>query len=127
MNISIATMIKSRLFSIAYAVNGIKTAVKSETNMKIHLMAMLIVFSAALFFNVSEVHWMILLMCIGWVLMAEMFNTSIEVLCDYHTGERHPKIKRVKDVAAGAVLVSALVSFIIGLLIFYPYIQLHFM
>lgn len=120
-------MIKSRFSSFVHAFQGIAVAIQTEANMKIHVSMALAVIAAGLFFDVSTVEWMILLMCIGWVLMAELINTSIEALCDFVTMEEQPKIKLVKDVVAGAVLVSALVALIIGLLIFYPYIQLHFL
>ncbi len=116
-------MIKSRLSSFTYAFSGIKMAIRTEANMKIHLFVTTLVLFAAVLFDVTRMHWMILLLCIGWVLMAEMINSSIEALCDFTTKEQHPKIKLIKDMAAGAVLISAIVASIVGLLIFLPYIQ----
>lgn len=116
-------MIKSRLSSFAYAFSGIKMAIRTEANMKIHLFVTTLVLLAAVLFDVTIMHWMILLLCIGWVLVTEMINSSIEALCDFTTKERHPKIKLIKDMAAGAVLISAIVASIVGLLIFLPYIQ----
>ena len=118
-------MIKSRLFSFVYAFQGIAIVIKTEANMMIHVSMALAVIASALFFNVTTTEWMILLMCIGWVLMAELINTSIEALCDYVTMDEHPKIKLVKDVAAGAVLISAIIASTVGLLIFFPYILLY--
>ncbi len=119
-------MIKSRISSVVHACHGIAAAMKTEANMKIHASVALLVTLAALFFDVSTVEWMILLICIGWVFIVEMINTSIEALCDVVTMEEDPKIKLVKDVSAGAVLVSAIMASIIGLLIFLPYIKRYF-
>lgn len=116
-------MFKSTISSFIYAIEGIITVVKTERNMKIHLFMTSLVLSAAFMLNVTVEHLTTLLLCIGWVLMAEMFNTSLEVFCDSLSTEQNPKIKKVKDVAAGAVLISATFAAIIGVLLFYPYIQ----
>jgi diacylglycerol kinase len=64
--------------------------------------------------------------CIAFVISMEMLNTAIEKLCDVVHKELHPDIKRVKDIAAGAVLVSAIFSLMTGLIIFLPKIILYF-
>ena len=70
--------------------------------------------------KVSVTEWMILLSCIGLVVSLEMVNSTIEKICDHVNPHIHPSIKIIKDIAAGAVLWSALISAIIGLIIFLP-------
>ena len=65
----------------------------------------------------------LLLLVIGLVWVTEMINTVVEKIMDHVAPERHPRIKWIKDVAAGAVLVSAIIAVIAGALIFFPYLQ----
>ena len=110
------------LQSFSYALKGIKACFVSEANFKIHTAFAAMAFLLALLFHVSLQQWAALLFCVALVLTTEMINTAIEKLCDVvHTG-LHPQIKIVKDIAAGAVLVAACCSVIIGAIIFLPLI-----
>ncbi len=98
---------------------GILTALK-EQNFKFHLVSAIIVILAGLLTGLTAVEWSIILMVIFLVIGAELINTAIERVVDLASPEFHPIAKQAKDVAAGAVLVFALASVIIGLLIFLP-------
>lgn len=75
---------------------------------------------AGWYFNLSGAEWLWVIMASGVVLMAELMNTAMEVLVDLVSPDLHPKAKIIKDVAAAAVLVTALTAVVIGLLIFIP-------
>ena len=105
--------------SFRYAMEGILTALK-EQNFKFHLVSAIIVILAGLLTGLTSVEWSIIVLVIFLVIGAELINTAIERLVDLASPEFHPLAKQAKDVAAGAVLVFALASVIIGLLIFLP-------
>lgn len=111
--------LKRMIDSFNYAISGIIQALKNEPNMKIHFFIAFVVLFASLLFNFSRVEMIILLLTVGMVITAEMINTAIEKTIDLITGDYHPLAKMVKDIAAGAVLVSALISLIVAYLLFY--------
>lgn len=107
-------------FSFGHALAGIWHALRTQQNMRIHLTAMLSVVVVGLYLNLDAVRWAVLALTIGMVLVAEMFNTVAEAAMDAATTEFHPLVKIAKDVAAGAVLIAAVVAVIVGLLILGP-------
>jgi diacylglycerol kinase len=111
---------KKLINSFKYAFNGIYLAFKSEQNMKIHYTIMILVIIFGIIYRISYNEWLICLLCFGLVIASEMFNTSIEALADAVDLKKNKQIKKVKDIAAGGVLISALIAAIIGLLIFIP-------
>lgn len=106
--------------SFKYAICGIGTAMKRERNLKIHIIIMLLVITAGFVFNISTIEWIICIILFGLVISAEMFNTAIEITVDITMPEKNEKAKNAKDISAGAVLITAIVSAIIGLIIFVP-------
>lgn len=76
---------------------------------------------AGIVLGITRTEWIMVVMCIGTVIAAELFNTAIEKLVDLVSPERHPVAGQVKDIAAGAVLICAVAAAIIGLIIFIPY------
>lgn len=74
--------------------------------------------SCRFFFGITRTEWIVIILCIGVVIAAELFNTAIEKLVDLVSPERHPIAGQVKDIAAGAVLVCAVAAAIIGIIIF---------
>ena len=80
--------------------------------------------SAGFYFHVSANEWLVLLLISALVLALETINSAIEKLCDLYTKETHPQIKRIKDIAAGAVLISAIFALVIAIVIFKKYIQI---
>lgn len=114
------SFLKKRINSFKYAITGIGTFFRSQTHPKIHLLAAIIVTSAGFYYKVSASEWLVLIVIMTIVIVAEAFNSAIEMLCDKITSEHDPIIKNVKDISAGAVLISAIASVIIGLIIFLP-------
>ena len=112
---------KKRLInSFKYAFEGIISALKTEKNMKIHVLIMILVIIFGIILKISKIEWIICIVLFGLVISLELINTAIENVVDLITQEINPKAKIAKDVAAGAVLVSAITSAIIGLMIFVP-------
>ncbi len=110
-----------RLFrSFQYAMRGVLQVFHTEQNAKVHLLAMSCVIIAGLYFGLSRAEWMALIIVCGSVLTAETFNTAIEELSDAVSSIYDERIKRVKDFAAGAVLITAITAVIVGLFIFIP-------
>lgn len=101
------------------AINGIIASIQAERNMKIHYLVAVLVLGASLFFNFSRTEFLILLFSISLVLVLELMNTAIEETIDMITEEYHPKAKIAKDVAAGAVLIAAVNSLMVGYLLFF--------
>lgn len=108
--------------NFVYALRGIALTCKREMNMKIHIISLITVITAAVILQISAIHWCILLLTISSVLCTEIINTAIEFLGDAITEEHNDFIKNAKDIAAGAVLTAAVTAVIIGLIIFTPYI-----
>ncbi len=101
------------------AMHGIISTVKSERNMKIHLAAAVMVLVMSLFYDLTRTEFIIICITIALVLICELFNTAIEVVIDTLIGIYHPKAKVVKDTAAAAVFISALLSIIVAYVIFF--------
>ncbi len=114
--------LKKCLMSFKYAWQGIVTFFRMKGNAKIHLIMAALVLAFALFFKLEKIDWIIVLLCIAGVLSAEALNSAIETLSNHVTKEKHPEIKKVKDLSAGAVLFIAIGAAIVGILVFYPYI-----
>jgi len=111
-----------RLRSIAHAVDGIGFLARHEPNMRLHLGAAVAVVAAGIWFGVSVTEWQWIILAIAVVLAAEAFNTAVEQTCNAVSRDFHPEIKAAKDVAAGAVLISAVAAALIGALVFVPHI-----
>ncbi len=112
--------LKGRMTSFKYAITGILDVIKSEINLKIHLMATIITLSGGIFFSISRIEWCLVIICITAVLSAETFNTAIEHLTDLVSPDIHPLAKKTKDAAAGAVLWISIGALLVGLIIFLP-------
>ena len=112
--------IQKRIKSFTYAFKGIILLVKREHNARIHLVALVGVIIAGLILRIGIYEWMAVVFASGLVFMAELFNTAIEKLADVVDSKWNERIGLVKDYAAGAVLVSAVVAIIIGALVFIP-------
>lgn len=106
--------------SFKYAFEGIVEAYKAEQNLKIHFFIMTLVIIAGFIFKISAMEWMVCLLLFAIVISLELVNTAIETTVDIAMPEINEKAKYAKDIAAGAVLFSAIISVIIGLIIFLP-------
>lgn len=111
--------IAKRLKSFTYAFNGLRVLIK-EHNAWIHLFASLCVVVAGILFKISLMEWVAVVFAIGLVFSFEIINTSVEHIADFICPERDDRIKRIKDLAAAAVLVSAITAAVIGLIVFIP-------
>ena len=102
------------------AFRGIFNAVKSERNVKIDIIMAILVIVSGFILKIDTTEWFICLILIALVISAELMNTAIEAVVDMYTREKNPLAKRAKDIAAGSVLVLAIMSAIIGGIIFIP-------
>ena len=118
--------ISKRIKSFKYAFNGLWVVIKEEHNARIHLAAAVVVTFAGFYFEITAMEWVTLVLTMGVVISMEIINSSIENLCDFVSPNKHELIKKVKDLAAAAVLVSAYSALIIGLIIFVPKITEQF-
>ncbi|WP_438433359.1 diacylglycerol kinase family protein [Gorillibacterium sp. sgz500922] len=107
------------LRSLHYAYEGVKYALASQPNMKIHFFASFVVVISAVFFRINPTHLLFLLLAITLVIVTELINTAIEKTVDLAMPERHPLAKIAKDTAAAAVLVAAVFAIAVGIAVFY--------
>ena len=114
---------KNRIASFKFAFNGIRLMFKNGPNFIIQLIIAIITICAGFYFKINPHDWTIILICIGGVLAAELFNTAIEKMVDYLSPEKNKYAGEIKDLAAGAVLLFAITTAIIGIIIFYPYVM----
>ena len=115
--------LKARLKSFKYAFNGLKILIKNEHNSRIHLLVTICVIAAGFILNISKLEWIVVVLTIGFVFTTEIINSAIEYIADFISPERNDLIKSAKDLAAGAVLVSAISAVVIGIIIFLPKIM----
>lgn len=111
---------KTRLKSFVYAWEGIVSFFKCEHNAQIHLAITFLVLVLSVTLGVNKWEAIAVVFSIAFVWVTEMINTVIEKTIDFISVERHPQIKLIKDIAAGAVLIASLAAVIVGLFIFIP-------
>ena len=111
---------KALLKSFVYAFNGLVYAFKTQLNFKIHCIAAIFVVVLGWYVGLSNIEWTLIALAIGLVIVVELINTGIEVLVDLVSPQHHPKAGAIKDIAAAAVLISALMALTIALIIFVP-------
>jgi diacylglycerol kinase (ATP) len=103
-----------------FAFNGIWHASATQLNFRVHLVAAIVALYAGYALHISSQEWLWIILCIGMVLIAELFNTAIEFLTDLVSPEYNKKAGLVKDLSAGAVLITAICALVIGIIIFAP-------
>jgi diacylglycerol kinase len=106
--------------SFSYAGYGVWYVVRTQRNMRVHLLAGTAAILAGLALGISAADWACVLAVIGLVLTAETLNTVVEALTDLCTAEFHPLAKIAKDTAAGAVLISSVAALGVGIAVFLP-------
>lgn len=104
--------------SFGYAIEGFVTAVKTERNIKVMLVAGVLTVVAGLIAQLEMISWALIAICIGLVIFAELCNTAMEAIVDLATQELHPLAKRAKDIAAASVYVLSITAAIVGILVF---------
>ncbi len=120
MNKSNKFSISNRIQSFKFAIEGIILLLKTEHNAWIHLLSALLVIFMGFYMSLSITEWCFIVFAIGFVFVAEIINTSIEYLTDLVSPNYHEKAKKVKDLAAGGVLIASIIALSIGLIIFLP-------
>ena len=106
--------------SFRHAFSGLWYALRTQRNTRIHLTIAVAVVALGIWLGLSFTEWAVLVLTIGFVLVSEMLNTVAESLVDLITPDYHPHAKIVKDVAAGVVLLGAIIAVLVGLLILGP-------
>lgn len=106
--------------SFSYAGQGVWHVVRTERNMRVHLIATVIVVTAGAVLRISAADWAAITLAVGLVLVAEIFNTVVESIVDLYSGEYHPLAKVAKDGAAGAVLVASIAAIGVAVAVFVP-------
>jgi diacylglycerol kinase (ATP) len=111
---------KKLIRGFGFAFKGIGYATKTQINFRIHLVASLTAALLGYALKVSNIEWIWIIFCMALVLAAELFNTAIEVLTDLVSPGYNEKAGHAKDIAAGAVLVTAIFALVTGTIIFLP-------
>jgi undecaprenol kinase len=112
---------KKFLKSFSHALHGLQHALVQEQNFRIEIFCAFITIGFAFVFNINKIEWLVVIINIAAVLTVELFNTAIENLCNMIHKTIHPTIRIIKDVSAGAVIITALCAFVCGCTIFIPY------
>jgi diacylglycerol kinase len=115
-----ASFFSERLRGIGFAFEGIICFLRTETHAIVHTAATMVVIAACFLFPVSFHEIMALVIVTGMVWMTELLNTAIEKTMDFLESNKKPEVKFIKDVAAGAVLVSAVTAVLVACIIFIP-------
>lgn len=118
--------IVERLRSVKFSLRGIWLLIKTESSIKVQICAAIIISIAGFYFEISTTEWLIQILIIGLVLVAESLNTGIEKLADFIHPDYHKKIGVIKDVSAGSAGIAAIISLIIAGIIYIPKIALLF-
>jgi diacylglycerol kinase len=112
--------IAQRLKSFGYAINGLKYTIRTQHNFTIHLVLAIIAIILGFVLNISNLEWITIIIVIGLVMSAEIFNTSVEEIVNLVSPSKNSKAGIIKDLAAGAVFVLSIVALIVGIIIFLP-------
>lgn len=112
--------VNARLQSIRYALDGLKILWCEQHNARVHLLATVLVIMCGLLLAISATEWILVLLLIGLVWVAEALNSAVEYLCDRVTTEQDPLIGKAKDAAAAGVLIASIIAVAGGLLLFIP-------
>lgn len=104
--------------SFGYAIEGFRTAVATERNIKVQLLVGVLAVVAGVVLRIDALSWVLVLLCIGLMLFAELVNTSIEAIVDLATQDLHPLAKRAKDIAAASVFTLSITAAVVGIIVF---------
>ncbi|QQR49867.1 diacylglycerol kinase family protein [Candidatus Nomurabacteria bacterium] len=115
-----AFTISGRIRSMRHACRGLLIFIKNEHNAWLHIVALIAVVMLGMYFSISSIEWLFIILAVGIVFVAEAFNTALEIDMNLTSPEFNPKARDTKDIAAGAVLITSLAALLIGLIIFIP-------
>ncbi len=105
-----------------YAIKGAWLLLKDEQSIQVQFVLAIIMCVAGYFFGITKTEWMFQFVAIGLVMTAEGLNSGLEAMADFVHPDFHSKIGHIKDIAAGAVFIAAVIAVIIGVFIYFPYI-----
>lgn len=111
---------KKHYNSIGFALSGLSHALEHEQNFRLHILLGIVVVITGFVFGISALEWIVLILTIGFVLVCELINTLIENILDLLLPDYSEDVKSIKDLSAGFVLISAIVSVLVGIIIFVP-------
>ncbi|HEX6225948.1 MAG TPA: diacylglycerol kinase family protein [Chryseolinea sp.] len=114
---------KNLLKSFIYAIHGLWSGISDQRNLKFQLGVAIVVVGAGFYLSITAMEWCLILLCIAMVIGLELVNTALENLVDLVTLERKPLAGKIKDIAAGAVLLVSIFSVVIGVIIFRKYLM----
>lgn len=123
---SLGSFLYGRLKGCGYAFKGAVTLLKTEASIKVQFFIAVVMTIAGFYFNITATEWMIQTIAIGLIMSLEGMNTAAEAIADFIHPEFHEKIGHIKDIAAGAVFITAIAAVIVGIIIYTPYIQHSF-
>jgi diacylglycerol kinase len=109
--------------SLGFAGSGLVQLLKQERNFQLHVAAFIVVIAAGIFFGITKLEWLVILLISAVVMGLEAMNTAIEKLCDLYSTETHAGIKKIKDISAAAVLIAAVFALCIAVVVFLPYVK----
>jgi diacylglycerol kinase (ATP) len=112
--------ITKRLKSFHYAFKGIADVLRTQSNMRIHLLAAILAIALGITLKINAIEWIVVVVCIGMVMAMEAMNTAVEYLTDLVSPEHHPLAGKAKDAAAAAVLLAAMAALVVGWVVFGP-------
>ena len=112
---------RRRVASFGHAGRGVWSALRSEVHLRLHAVATVVVIGLGFYSGLSRLEWALVALAVAGVWAAELMNTAIEALTDLASPAYHPLAGKAKDVAAGAVLLAALGSLVVGALVFVPH------
>lgn len=105
-----------------FALQGIRVAFREQLNIRIQSGIAILVVAAGFYFGITALEWCVVLLTIALVIGLEMINSAIENLVDLITRDYHPLAGKVKDIAAGAVLIAAVLAVVVGVIVFGKYL-----
>lgn len=115
------TLLQRVIQKFKHAYDGLKDVLSRDTSVQLQFILGLIALIFFAFFKLSITDWVLVLLAIGLVISSEIVNSTIELLTDYIQPEKHPMIKRIKDMSAAAVLISAMIALVVALLMLVKY------
>lgn len=118
----ITNFLKTRQYSFGHAIDGVIHVIKTQQNAWVHLTITGLILLVSVWLGLSRLEWAAIVFMIALVWIAEFLNTALEIIVDLASPEKHPLAKIGKDVGAGAVLITAIVSVVIGLIILGPHL-----
>ena len=119
----IARYLQARVKSFGYAFNGLKVLLLTQPHAQLHALSTIAVLTLGTALQLRRWEWVAILLCIGMVWMAEALNTALEFLADEVSLEKRERIGKAKDVAAGGVLITAMISVVVAVLVFWQHLR----